>query len=134
MVPSIEGEFARKRRMMVGIWDIVVGEGMLRPRGYPPLYGFEVFSHRLLRYLTPFLHLVALAANVALLGHGWVYAATLAIQLAILAAALLGRWLPFAPFRVARYYVLTTAAIAAGLWDRFRRGSTGTWEKAEGTR
>ena len=29
MVPTIEGEFARKRRMMIGLWDIVVGEGML---------------------------------------------------------------------------------------------------------
>ena len=57
MVPTMEGEFARKRRMMVGLWDIVVGEGMLRPRGYPPLYAFELASHRLLRYLTPFLHL-----------------------------------------------------------------------------
>ena len=53
MVPTIEGEFARKRRMMVGLWDIVVGEGMISPRGYPPLYGFELLSHRLLRYLTP---------------------------------------------------------------------------------
>jgi hypothetical protein len=35
---------------------------------------------------------------------------------------------------MARYYVLTTASIAAGLWDRARRGSPGTWEKAEGTR
>jgi cellulose synthase/poly-beta-1,6-N-acetylglucosamine synthase-like glycosyltransferase len=134
MVPTIEGEFARKRRMMVGLWDIVVGEGMLRPGGYPALYGFELFSHRLLRYLTPFLHLIALIANLALLGSGWIYAVTLAIQLALLIAALLGRWLPLAPFRVARYYVLTTASIAAGLWDRLRRGSPGTWEKAEGTR
>ena len=31
MVPTMEGEFARKRRMMVGLWDIVVGEGMLKP-------------------------------------------------------------------------------------------------------
>ena len=31
MVPTLEGEFARKRRMMVGLWDIVVGEGMLAP-------------------------------------------------------------------------------------------------------
>ena len=55
-----EGEFARKRRMMVGLWDIVVGEGMLSPRGYRPLFAFQLASHRLLRYLTPFLHLVAL--------------------------------------------------------------------------
>ena len=59
MVPTLEGEFARKRRMMVGLWDIVVGEGMLSPRGYSPLYAFELVSHRLLRYLTPLLHLVA---------------------------------------------------------------------------
>ena len=85
MVPTLEGEFARKRRMMVGLWDIVVGEGMLRPRGYSPLYAFELASHRLLRYLTPLLHLVALAANVALLGEGWVYTATLAAQVAVLA-------------------------------------------------
>src|SRR5262249_29913322 len=26
MVPTLEGEFARKRRMMAGLWDIVVGE------------------------------------------------------------------------------------------------------------
>jgi cellulose synthase/poly-beta-1,6-N-acetylglucosamine synthase-like glycosyltransferase len=134
MVPTLEGEFARKRRMMVGLWDIVVGEGMLSPRGYSPLFAFELASHRLLRYLSPLLHLLALAANLALLGRGWVYAAALAIQLALLAGALLGRWLPLAPLRVARYYVMTTASIAAGLWDRARHGAPGRWEKAEGTR
>lgn len=134
MVPSIEGEFARKRRMMVGLWDIVVGEGMLDPRGYPPLYAFEIASHRALRYATPLLHLVALAANVALLGEGWLYAVTLVAQLALLAAGLLGRLLPLAPLRVARYYLLTTASIPAGLWDRLRKGPGGRWEKAEGTR
>jgi cellulose synthase/poly-beta-1,6-N-acetylglucosamine synthase-like glycosyltransferase len=134
MVPTLEGELARKRRMMVGLWDIVVGEGMLNPRGYSPLYAFELASHRLLRYLTPLLHLVVLGANVALLGHGWVYAVTLALQVAFFLAALLGRWLSLAPFRVARYYAMTTASIALGLWDRVRHGPPGAWEKAEGTR
>jgi cellulose synthase/poly-beta-1,6-N-acetylglucosamine synthase-like glycosyltransferase len=134
MVPTLEGEFARKRRMMVGLWDIVVGEGMVRPAGYAPLYAFEIASHRLLRYLTPFLHLVALAANIALLARGWVYVATLAAQLALLAAALLARALPLPPLRFARYYAMTTASIAAGLLDRARRGAPGAWEKAEGTR
>jgi cellulose synthase/poly-beta-1,6-N-acetylglucosamine synthase-like glycosyltransferase len=134
MVPTVEGEFARKRRMMVGLWDIVVGEGMLSPRGYTPLYAFELASHRLLRYLSPLLHALAFLANLALLGDGWVYAVTFAAQLALLLAALIGRWLPLMPLRVARYYVLTTASIAAGLWDRWRGGATGRWEKAEGTR
>ncbi len=134
MVPTLEGEFARKRRMMVGLWDIVVGEGMLRPRDYSALFAFELTSHRLLRYLSPFLHAIALVANASLLGDGWVYTATFAAQVALIAAALLGRVLPLAPLRVARYYVMTTASIAAGLWDRWRHGAPGRWEKAEGTR
>jgi cellulose synthase/poly-beta-1,6-N-acetylglucosamine synthase-like glycosyltransferase len=134
MVPTLEGELARKRRMMVGLWDIVLGEGMYSPRGYSPLYAFEVVSHRLLRYATPFLHLLALATNVALLGQGWLYAVTLVAQLALLAAAALGGKLPLTPLRIARYYVLTTGSIALGLWDRIRGGAVGAWDKAEGTR
>jgi cellulose synthase/poly-beta-1,6-N-acetylglucosamine synthase-like glycosyltransferase len=134
MVPTLEGEFARKRRMMVGLWDIVAGEGMLSPRGYPPLFAFEIASHRLLRYLSPLLHLVALVANAFLLGDGWLYVFTFALQLGLIAAALLGRFIPIAPFRIARYYAMTTTSIAAGLWDRFRHGPGGRWEKAEGTR
>ncbi len=135
MVPTMEGEFARKRRMMIGLWDIVVGERMISPRGYPALYAFELFSHRLLRYLTPFLHLVAFFANLALLGSGTVYVVTYAIQVALIAAALFGGSFPVGPLRIARYYAMTTLSIAAGLWDRFRRGRpAGAWEKAPGTR
>jgi cellulose synthase/poly-beta-1,6-N-acetylglucosamine synthase-like glycosyltransferase len=134
MVPTLEGEFARKRRMMVGIWDIVVGERMISPRGYRPLYALELFSHRLLRYLTPFLHLFAFVANLALLGQGRVYVVTYGIQLAAIAAAILGGQFRSGPLRIARYYALTTLSIAAGLWDRFRNGSPAAWEKAPGTR
>ena len=70
MVPSIEGEFARKRRMMSHGWPIVLRGGMLSPRGYDPLYALMIFSHRVLRYCSPFLHLIALATSIALLGHG----------------------------------------------------------------
>jgi cellulose synthase/poly-beta-1,6-N-acetylglucosamine synthase-like glycosyltransferase len=134
MVATIEGEFARKRRMMRGLYDEVVGDGMLSPRGYGLAYGFEIASHRLLRYASPLLHLVALLANVALVGESAVYVATLALQLALLAAAALAGVIPLRPFRLARYYVLTTASIAAGLWDRARLGTPGAWDKAEGTR
>jgi cellulose synthase/poly-beta-1,6-N-acetylglucosamine synthase-like glycosyltransferase len=134
MVPTLEGEFARKRRMMVGLWDIVVGERMISPRGYSPLYAFELLSHRLLRYLTPFLHLLAFFTNLALLGEGGIYVVTYAIQVLAITAALLGTSLPFGPFRIARYYAMTTLSIAAGLWDRFRSGPAAIWEKAPGTR
>ena len=134
LVPSLDGELARKRRMMIGLWDIVIGEGMLDPRGYSPLYYFELLSHRLLRYLSPALHLVAFLTNLALLGQGWFYGLAMLVQVGLLVAALLARWVPVLPFRVARYYVEVTLSIALGLWDRWRQGPPAAWEKAEGTR
>jgi glycosyltransferase involved in cell wall biosynthesis len=134
MVPTLEGEFARKRRMMSHTWPIVLRGGMLSPRGYDPLYAFMIVSHRILRYVTPFLHVIALVANVLLLGQGWVYWVTLALQLAVLAAAALAGVLPLRPMLIARYYVLTTASLAAGLWDWLVHGTAAGWEPAEGTR
>jgi cellulose synthase/poly-beta-1,6-N-acetylglucosamine synthase-like glycosyltransferase len=134
MVPSIEGEFARKRRMMSHGWPIVLRGGMLSPRGYDPLYALMMFSHRVLRYASPFLHVIALGTSLALLGHGWVYVAAVVLQLGVLLAALLAPVLPARPLLVARYYVLTTASLAAGLWDWLARGTSAGWDPAEGTR
>jgi hypothetical protein len=136
MVPSLLGEFARKRRMMSHTWPIVLRGGMLSPRGYPPGYALMIFSHRLLRYSSPALHALALAANVALVaaGAGTLYVVTLALQLALLLAALLAGVLRARPLLIARYYVLTTASPAAGLWDWLRHGTSAWWDAAEGTR
>jgi hypothetical protein len=134
MVPSIEGEFARKRRMMSHTWPIVLRGGLLSPRGYSPTYALMIASHRVLRYASPFLHLVALVANALLLGQGVVYIVTFAIQLAVIAAALAGRGVRARPLLIARYYVLTTASPAAGLWDWLRHGTDAWWDAAEGTR
>lgn len=134
MVPTVEGEFARKRRMMSHAWPIVLRGGLLSPRGYSPTYALMVLSHRVLRYGAPFLHLVALAANAALLGSGAIYVASFALQLAVLVAALAARLVRARPLLVARYYVLTTASIAAGLWDYLRHGTPAGWAPPEGTR
>jgi cellulose synthase/poly-beta-1,6-N-acetylglucosamine synthase-like glycosyltransferase len=136
MVPSLGGEFARKRRMMSHTWPILLRGGMLSPRGYPPGYALMIFSHRLLRYCTPGLHLLALAANVVLLatGAGPLYTATFALQIALLLAALLAGPLPARPLLLARYYVLSTASPAAGLWDWLGHGTAASWDAAEGTR
>jgi cellulose synthase/poly-beta-1,6-N-acetylglucosamine synthase-like glycosyltransferase len=136
MVPSIEGEFARKRRMMSHTWPIVLRGGMLSPRGYGLGYGLMILSHRILRYATPALHALALLANLllALDGAGALYSVTLALQLALLAAAGLGGVVRARPLLLARYYVLTTASLAAGLWDWLRHGTPASWDVAEGTR
>jgi len=139
MVPTIEGEFARKRRMMSHTWPILLRGGMLSPRGYTPGYALMVFSHRVLRYALPFLHAAALATNVALVAAGdrssrTLYIVTLALQAALLLGAALAGTIRWRPLLVARYYVLTAASPAAGLWDWLRHGTEASWDAAEGTR
>ena len=134
MAPSIEGEFTRKRRMARRTWPTVFSSGLLSPRGYTPMYALMIFSHRILRYLVPFLHLVALAANIALIGQGPLYIVTLVLQLALYLGAALAPLAPARPLLVARYYVVTNWALAAGLWDWLRGERSPVWETVEGTR
>jgi glycosyltransferase involved in cell wall biosynthesis len=134
MVPTIEGEFARKRRMMSHGWPIMLTGGMLSPQGYDPVYALMIVSHRVLRYGSPFLHLAVLAANVSLLRAGRVYRLALVAQIALVGAALAAPALRLRPLLVARYYVLTTAALAAGLLDWLAHGTHAGWEPAPGTR
>jgi hypothetical protein len=63
-----------------------------------------------------------------------VYAVALGLQATLLAAALAGTVVPSRPLLIARYYVLTTASLLAGLWDWLARGTPVGWEPAEGTR
>ncbi|HET6448237.1 MAG TPA: glycosyltransferase family 2 protein [Conexibacter sp.] len=134
MVPSIEGEFARKRRMMSHGWPIVLKGGLLSLKGYGPLYALMIVSHRVLRYALPFVHLFALIVNLLLLTTSPVYVATMAVQCLLVAGAVLARWIPARVLLVARYYVLTQAALAAGLWDWRRHGTEAGWSPPEGTR
>jgi cellulose synthase/poly-beta-1,6-N-acetylglucosamine synthase-like glycosyltransferase len=136
MVPSLSGEFARKRRMMSHTWPILLRGGMLSPRGYSPGYALMILSHRVLRYCTPALHVLALALNLALVldAAGPVYLLTLIAQALFVLGALLAGRLRLRPLLLARYYVLTTASPAAGLWDWLRHGTPASWEAAQGTR
>ena len=136
MVPSIEGESARKRRMMSHAWAIVLRGGLLRFDRYPPRYMLSMAAHRVLRYASPFLHVAALAGNVTwvLAGGGRAARAMLTAQAALLTAAGLAARIPARGLLVARYYVLTTWSIALGLRDHLREGTEAGWSPPEGTR
>jgi len=134
MAPSIESEFARKRRMARRTWPTVFGSGLMSPRGYGPLYALMILSHRILRYLSPFLHLVALAASLVLVGQGWVYIVAAALQLAVLGGALIAPLVPVRLLLVARYYVVTSSALAVGLLDWLSGNRSPVWDTVEGTR
>ena len=133
MVPTIEGEWRRKRRMMSHAWPIVLRGGLLSPRGYGPLYGLMIVSHRVLRYATPALHALIVASALPLARRP-VYRAALAAHVALVAAALAGGSVRSRPLLLARYYVLTTASLAAGLYDHLRHGTPAGWDAPEGTR
>ena len=114
-MPSIEGEGARKRRMMSHAWPIVLRGGMLDPRGYPPLYALMIVSHRVLRY--------ALAAAARRRGGRDARAAARRAastaprrsrRPACSPAAAAGGRVRLRPLLLARYYVATTAALGAG--------------------
>ena len=123
--PTNETEYRRKVRMFEHCWLIVLRGKMLRRQ--PPGYVLELVSHRHLRYASGLLHVVLLAASVALIGSGALYDAVLAVQLGLLLAAAVG-------VGIARYYVLVTWATLVSLWNYLRRGVPATWEAAEGTR
>jgi cellulose synthase/poly-beta-1,6-N-acetylglucosamine synthase-like glycosyltransferase len=123
--PTTEDEYRRKVRMFEHCWAIVLEGKMLRR--LRPLYLLEILSHRHLRYASGLLHIVVLGTNIALVGHGAVYAVTLGLQLGLLLAALVG-------VGIARYYVLVTWATVVSLFNYLRRGVPTTWEAAEGTR
>lgn len=134
VAPTLAGEWQRKRRMMNRAWGILLGTSILSPRGYGPTYAYEILCHRAIRYATPFLHVAALGTNIALVGEGAIYVASLTAQLALLLGAAVSRVAPLAPLRLCAYYVTVTASIAAGLFDRIRTGPARAWEPVEGTR
>jgi cellulose synthase/poly-beta-1,6-N-acetylglucosamine synthase-like glycosyltransferase len=126
--PDNATEYRRKVRMFEHCWLIVLRGKMLRR--LTPGYLVSIISHRHLRYASGLLHLVVLGTNIALvaLRAGVVYDVALGLQLAFLAAALVGR-----P-GIARYYVLVTWATVVALVRYLRFGVPAVWQKPEGTR
>jgi cellulose synthase/poly-beta-1,6-N-acetylglucosamine synthase-like glycosyltransferase len=130
---TLEDEYRRKVRMFRWAWQHLFHGSLLR--GVGPLYGFQLFSHRVLRYASGLLHVIWLGSSLALVGSGWVYRAALAAQLAWLALAALGRLrIPVPGAALAYYYLLVTWATVAALAGYLRHGVSPHWERTAGAR
>ena len=112
--PIARGTWRRNVRMQSRAWHEVLRGGMFR--GQPPGYLAALVSHRLLRYGSGLLHLVALGAALARRDRP-----VLAAHAAFGAAVAAGVRLP-------RYYAVVTAASVAGLVQTLREGPQTTWE------
>lgn len=101
--------------------------GLFNPFRYG-LFSFQLFVHKLLRYLAGFFQIAALASNVALAGQRPVYAILLAGQVVFYAGAFLGGMLERAgrsgsagALTLPYYFCLLNGAALLAFW-RFLKG------------
>jgi hypothetical protein len=87
---SVEGEFRARVRQVsqefVGIIKRLGWRGIIKH----PLVSWGLFSHKILRWLTPFFMLIAFATNIFLLGEGPLYRAAFTAQSAFYLLAVAG--------------------------------------------
>ena len=89
----------------------------------------------MLRYASPLLHLARRGRDArAAARRRRSTARPRSRRLGLLAAAAAGGRVRLRPLLLARYYVATTASLAAGLADHLRHGTPAGWEAPEGTR
>jgi cellulose synthase/poly-beta-1,6-N-acetylglucosamine synthase-like glycosyltransferase len=136
MAADIGDEFGRKVRMFSQSWRVMIGGGLLDPRGVGAVYFIEVVSHRLLRYSIGILHVLLLASSIALAPRGGVYLVLLVAQLAGIGLALVSMLLGgrVRGISVLHYYAVLVFATLVGLWRAVKGASPAVWEKAAGTR
>jgi len=92
---------------------------------FDPLFSWQLWSHKLLRYISPFLWLLSLLSCLLLAGHP-VYRIILAVQMLVIAAGVGGLILHtrFKNLRILSkpYYFLLTNLASLLAWVRFAKG------------
>jgi hypothetical protein len=124
-VSSDAQEYHRKVRTIVrGITVFMDNLEMLNPFKYG-LFAWQLFSHKLCRWLVPWFLAVALASNVVLATASPMYAVLLFIQIGFYATAglvlLRGRAPRLGICKLPAYFISTNLATAAA-WMKFLRG------------
>jgi biofilm PGA synthesis N-glycosyltransferase PgaC len=136
---NVKEELKRKIRIAAGgIQSIVWLKSLLNPFKQP-LLSFQYISHRVLRWtVTPFLMILALLLNIAIVinGGGMLYHILLIGQLAFYLASLAG-WLLerreikvkilFIPY----YFCMMNYAVIRGIFRYLAGGQSAAWEKSK---
>ena len=125
-------EFARKRRTAVrGMAALAYARELLNPWKYG-LFAFQLWSHKVLRWGTPWFMALALLSNIALAAGSVFFTCTLLLQLLFYGFAALGAlWTAarrFAPIRIIYFFVLSNLALALALVDYLRGQRIVQWE------
>lgn len=128
-VASFKEEFRRRRRTTLGGLEVFFSEfSLLNPFKYG-IFSLELLSHKLLRWLTPFLLLLLFLTNIFLLGTHVIFKLTFLFELITILIALI-HWLfwnnkktagVFSYFESMFYFYLVNLAILFA-WVEFISG------------
>jgi glycosyltransferase involved in cell wall biosynthesis len=114
-------EFQRKVRTVVrGIAVLERNARMLNPLRHG-LFAWQLFSHKVCRWLVPFAMIVAAVSNGFLVSQSPLYAAAFAAQCAFYAAALGGLWTGAPALRIPMFFFLANLGVFTA-WLRYARG------------
>jgi cellulose synthase/poly-beta-1,6-N-acetylglucosamine synthase-like glycosyltransferase len=127
-----EEEFKRKIRISTGNFqNLSVFGRMLWPLWKP--VGFAFFSHKFIRWVGPFLLMLAFAGNILLIGENLFYNLALCCQVLLWGSPLIDSLLKrlnihnFA-IRLGSYFISMNVALFIG-WLRYRKGvQTSAWD------
>jgi len=117
------GEFSRKVRIGRANFNFLFTFfPLLNP--LRPMRAYMFLSHKLLRWLSPFLLLVLFASSILLMETHIFYKVFLSIELLFAISALLG-------VRVCNYFLSMNFALFLGFCKSFFRESGGAWKRVE---
>ena len=119
----MRGNGQRLALVAAGIAAVLANRDLLDTRHYP-FVAFQLWSHKICRWLVPFAMMLALISNAALVGRRG-YLALFALQLAFYAAACCGmstsRLVRGRLFRLPAFLVLANLSIVSA-WYRYASG------------
>ncbi|HIB78559.1 MAG TPA: glycosyltransferase family 2 protein, partial [Flavobacteriales bacterium] len=114
---SMSDEFRRKKRLALGGFQMLLKRWAL-PNWHTPRLLFCFISHKILRWMGPWLLLVLWLANALLVGHHWFYSMFFAGQMLFYALAFIGLLVPtsrsWSCFSIPMYFVQMNAAFLLG--------------------
>ncbi|MEL6168261.1 MAG: glycosyltransferase family 2 protein [Pseudomonadota bacterium] len=124
-------EITRRIRSTERGWRALMTHSHLLNPVRSGLYAVQLFSHKVLRRLVPFLMVALFVVNLALLGQGAFYQITFALQTLLYAAGLIGLLVPAARvlpgIRHAFFGLMALGAMALGLINYYRGKRSTIW-------
>jgi sugar transferase (PEP-CTERM/EpsH1 system associated) len=134
---DLKREFKRKRRIVNRSWHgLFRVKQVSNPFRYP-LCAVEIISHKLLRWMAPFVLALVFITNAGLSFYGGFYRFAMAVQIVFYSLAVGGYWAKSQKSSAARiltlpfYFCMVNLASALGIIDNIRGRVYSIWEPPE---